>query len=95
VNLKEDVKSITCLKNKTAELIREVSRENRTIVITQNGKAKAVVMDVKTYDHWRSALSILKMLTIAEAEVEVNRTVSQEDAFKRAELAIKKARNND
>ncbi len=91
VNFKEDVKPITYLKNRTAELIKEVSGSKRTIVITQNGVAKAVVMDVGTYDRWRRSLSMLKLLAISEADVESGRTVSQEDALKRAASALEKA----
>ena len=45
---RRDVRPITQLKNRTADLVREVSEEGRPITITQNGVAKVVVMDVET-----------------------------------------------
>ena len=85
---KSDIKPITYLKNRTAELVREVNEEGRTVTITQNGEAKVVVMDVDTYDRWRAAMALLKALAQGEADVEAGRTVKQVEAFRRARKAI-------
>ncbi|MEA1915474.1 MAG: type II toxin-antitoxin system Phd/YefM family antitoxin [Campylobacterota bacterium] len=41
--LSQDIKSISYLKAKTADVINNVNDNQRTIIITQNGEAKAVV----------------------------------------------------
>ena len=87
---RRDIKPITYLKNKTADLVREVSEQRRTVTITQNGEAKVVVMDVDTYDRWRSAMALLKALAQGEADIEAGRTVKQVDAFRRARRAIER-----
>jgi len=87
---KRDIRPITYLKNNTADLIREVSDNGRTVLITQNGEAKAVVMDVEVYDRWKAALAMLKILAQSEAEIEAGKVVSQKDAFARAEAAIRR-----
>ena len=86
-----DVRPITQLKNRTADLVREVSEEGRPITITQNGEAKVVVMDVESYDRWRSSMALLKMLALGEADVERGRTVKQADAFRRARKEIERS----
>lgn len=91
MDLKQDVKPITYLKNRTADLVREVAEEGRTVMITQNGKAKVVVMDVELYDRWQAAMALLKILAHAERDVTADRTVSQVTAFARAAAAIKSA----
>lgn len=91
MDLKQDVKPITYLKNRTADLVREVAEEGRTVMITQNGKAKVVVMDVELYDRWQAAMALLKILAHAERDVAAGRTVSQETAFARATAVIKSA----
>ncbi len=88
---KKDVRPITQLKNKTADLVREVSEEGRPITITQNGEAVVVVMDVDTYDRWRAAMALLKMLAQGQADVERGRTVKQVEAFRRARRAIERS----
>jgi prevent-host-death family protein len=91
MGFKHAVKPITYLKNHTADLVRDVSEEGRSVMITQNGEAKVVVMDVETYDRWRDAMALLKLVAQGEADVTAGRTVSQEDALKRAAAAIDKA----
>jgi prevent-host-death family protein len=89
-----DVKPITYLKQRTAELVREVHEEGRAVTITQNGEAKVVVMDVDSYDRWRSALALLKLIAQAEADVRRGRTVKQVDVFRRAEEVLSRQRRS-
>ncbi len=91
---KRDVKPITYLKSKTAELVFDVAETGRPVTITQNGKAKVVVMDVATYDRWRAALAILKLASHAEADVAAGRTVSSDETFRRAARAVERAKRN-
>jgi prevent-host-death family protein len=88
---RKGVRPITYLKTNTADLVREVSEEGRAITITQNGEARVVVMDVDTYDRWRSALALLKMLAQGEADIEADRTIKQIEAFRRARKAIEQS----
>ena len=86
-----DVKPITYLKNRTAELLREVCEGGHAVTITQNGEARAVLMDVDTYDRWRSSMALLKLLALGEADVAAGRTVKQSDVFQRARRAIERS----
>lgn len=88
------VKPITYLKNRTADLVREVNAGGGSVTITQNGEAKVVVMDVDTYDRWRDAMTLLKLLAQAEGDVTADRTVSQREAFQRARAAIERVRRS-
>jgi len=65
MDLKRDIKPITYLKNRTTEVVEQVS-EGRTMVITQNGEAKMVVMGVEQYDRLQSALALLKMIVSSD-----------------------------
>jgi len=86
-----DVKPITYLKNRTADLVREVREGGHAVTITQNGEARAVLMDVDTYDRWRSSLALLKLLAQGEADTEAGRVVKQSDVFRRARKAIRRS----
>ena len=91
MSLKKDVKSITFLKKNAAQLVRKISEEGRTVTITQNGEAKAVLMDVGTYDRWRDAINLMKIISHGEADISSDRKVTQAEAFERAAGAIEKA----
>ena len=88
MRLEKRVKPITYLKNHTADLVRDVAAGGNPMVITQNGEAKVVVMDVAEYDRWREAMALMKLLSLSEADVAAGRLYSTEEAFARAERAI-------
>ena len=87
MNLKRDIKPITYLKNRTTDVVQEVS-EGRTVVITQNGEAKMVIIGVEEYDRLQSALALLKIVQHSEADVKRGRTLSQKQVFERIEKLI-------
>ncbi len=91
---KRDVKPITYLKSRTAELVFDVAESGRPVTITQNGQAKVVVMDVATYDRWRAALAILKLASHAEADIAAGRVSTTDKVFRRAARAVERAKRN-
>jgi prevent-host-death family protein len=90
MDLTEVVKPITYLKNNAAKVVR-AAESGRTLVVTQNGEARAVVMGVAQYTEWRRALALLKLLAQGEADIASKRVVDQAEAFQRAETAIRRA----
>ncbi len=90
MNLGRDIKPITYLKSKTTDVVQQVSA-GRTMIITQNGEAKLVVMGVEEYDRMQSALALLKIIQRSEADVTKDRTMTQEVVFKRIEDVIENA----
>lgn len=90
MNLRRDIKPITYLKNRTADVVQEVS-EGRTMIITQNGEAKMVIMGVEEYDRLQSALALLKIVQQSEADIRAGRTIPQERVFDKVEAIIGKA----
>ncbi len=95
MRLSEDVKSVDELAASSTQLIRSVAEERRTILLTDNGSAKAVLMDVASYDRWRDTVALLKLIGQSEADLEAGRTVSQDEAFARAERAIAEVEQSD
>lgn len=62
MKLSESVKPISYLKSKTAEALRTVSESGGAMVITQHGEAKAVLMDIVSYEQTQESLALLKIL---------------------------------
>ncbi|MBU4444487.1 type II toxin-antitoxin system Phd/YefM family antitoxin [bacterium] len=46
----ETVKSISYLKANASEIIRDIINTHKTLIITQNGEAKAILQDIKKYE---------------------------------------------
>ncbi len=93
MNLQRDIKPITYLKNRTADVVQRVN-EGQTLVITQNGEAKMVVMGVEEYDRLQNALALLKIVQQSEADIRRGRTIPQEQVFRKAERIITEATSN-
>jgi prevent-host-death family protein len=62
MKLSRAVKPISYLKQHTADAVREVNENSSSIVITQNGEAKAVLVDIVEYEQAQESFALLKML---------------------------------
>ena len=81
MHLSQDIKPISYLKAKTADVINSVNENQRTIIITQNGEAKAVVQDIKSYENLQNSLNLLKLIVQSENDIENNEVIEQEKMF--------------
>jgi prevent-host-death family protein len=70
----EDIRSVTDLKRNTKEILSQVHRTKRPVVLTVNGKADAVLMDTKTYEKHLKASNMARLLVRAEEDVAAGRT---------------------
>ncbi len=82
MRLREDIKPITYMKTRAAELLRTVGETRRPVVITQNGEARGVVLDVASYEELRDATMMLKLIAQGEEDVRQGRTVPQDEVFR-------------
>ncbi|WP_419776784.1 type II toxin-antitoxin system Phd/YefM family antitoxin [Malaciobacter marinus] len=88
MHLSQDIKPISYLKSKTADVINNVNENQRSIIITQNGEAKAVIQDIKSYENMQNSLNLLKLIVQSENDIENNRIICQEDMFKNLEKKL-------
>ncbi len=86
--LSQDIKPISYLKTKTADVIKSVNETKRAIIITHNGEAKAVVQDIKSYENLQNSLNMLKMIIQSENDIDNNTTISQETMFENLEKKL-------
>ncbi|VAW71090.1 hypothetical protein MNBD_GAMMA12-1247 [hydrothermal vent metagenome] len=63
MKLSRIVKPISYLKQNTASAIKEVNENSSTMVITLNGEAKAVLMDIVEYEQAQESFALLKILS--------------------------------
>ena len=81
MHLSQDIKPISYLKAKTADVINSVNENQRTIIITQNGEAKAVIQDIKSYENLQNSLNLLKLIVQSENDIENNEVIEQDKMF--------------
>jgi prevent-host-death family protein len=88
INLVEDIKPISYVKAHTADVLKQVGEKNNPMVITQNGEARAVLMNVNYYQNIMDAINLLKILSIGENDVRNGNIITEEEMDKRIEKIL-------
>jgi len=88
MNLSEDIKPISYIKTNAAEMLKRVNDTHNPIVITQNGEAKAVLLDTATYQDMRNSLGILKLLSESEKDIQKGQVHKNDDVFSELESKL-------
>lgn len=77
----EAVKPISYIKAHASEIIREICDSNQTLVITQNGEAKAILQDIKKYEQTQDSLALLKILALSSKSLRDKKYRPMEESF--------------
>ncbi len=88
MSLESDIRPISYLKSRAADLMRQVNETRRPVVITQNGEPRAVLQDPRSYESMRTALGLLKLIAQGEEDVRRGKVRAQEEVFARVAKAI-------
>jgi len=94
------IKPISYVKAHAAELLNRITEEREPIIITQNGEARAVLLDVRSYEESQETLALLQILAIGNKEIEEGKTFPIEDVIaefrgKRFASEAKTGKKND
>ena len=89
MNISKDIKPITFLKSRAADLLKQINRTHRPVVITQNGEPKAVLQDPESYENMRNAIGILKLISQGEEDIKEGKSKSQQEVFANIENILK------
>ena len=81
MNLKDDIRPISYIKTHAADMLKRVNDTHNPIIITQNGEAKAVLLDTESYQSMKNSMGILKVLSQSEKDIDKNEIYTQENVF--------------
>lgn len=81
MGMRKEIRPVTYLKTRAAELLSQVNESRRPVVITQKGEAKAVLQDPESYESMRAALAMLKLLAQGEADIRAGRLRPHDEVF--------------
>ncbi|WP_260962004.1 type II toxin-antitoxin system Phd/YefM family antitoxin [Pseudomonas citri] len=87
MKLSSQIKPISYLKSHTAEVVKSITETREPLVITQNGEAKLVVMDVKSFEEQEETMALLKLLAMGNKEIEEGKYRDVEDVFAELDAA--------
>ncbi|SIQ44544.1 prevent-host-death family protein [Alkalispirochaeta americana] len=87
INLKEDIKPISYIKTNAADMMKYINENHNPIIITQNGEAKGVLMDIDSYQEIKDAFALVGIIQLAEDDIKKGQVQSADEVF--AELERK------
>lgn len=85
------IEPVTMLKSRSAKLIQIARVTKKPVVITQNGRASAVLVDAAAYEAERRTLLTLQYLAAGDADLRRGRVVPHDEAKRRFQKALKDA----
>ena len=89
MNIINDIKSISYLKSRAADVLKQINDTHRPVIITQNGEPKAVLQDPESFENMKNAIGILKLVSQGEDDLKNGDISSQEEIFANIERKIK------
>jgi prevent-host-death family protein len=87
INLSQDIKSLSDFRANAALYLQNIKKSRRPMVITQNGKSSAVVLDVKEYESLLEKVELLQDVQIARQQFADGKGIEHQTA---KELVLKK-----
>jgi len=79
----ERIKPISYVKSHVSEIVGSLSKQGEPLIITQNGEAKAVLLDYDHYEQTRETLALLKILAIGNKQIEEGKVIPADQAIHR------------
>ena len=69
MSLAQQIKPLSYLKSHAAEIIKDFATNPDPLIITQNGEAKMVVIDIQAYERQQETLALLKLIALGNKEL--------------------------
>ena len=85
----KEIEPITTLKRDAAGLINRAKKRRSPIVITQNGRATAVLQDVESFEEERRAFALLKLMVQGERDIQDGRRLTYAEHRKRMKALLR------
>lgn len=77
------IKPISYVKANAADIISQLEQSQQPLVITQNGEAKAILQDIKSYEQTQETLALLKILALGNQQLAAGKVKPFSDVVKR------------
>lgn len=86
------IKPISYFKANAAEVLTDLNDGAEPMIITQNGEAKAVIQDIRSYEQTQETLAMLKILALGMEDIRAGRVRPAREVFE--EIKAKRRQNN-
>ena len=88
VSLSEGLVPISDFRTRTAEVVAQVKKTRRPVILTQRGRSTAVLEDVREYEQRTERLELLEAILTGIRAAEKGRVVSHTKAMAELDRAL-------
>ena len=81
MKLSSQIQPISYLKAHAADIVRQLNEQKQPMIITQNGEARIVVQDIKSYEENEETLALLKILALGNSQIEQGKVTSAKSSL--------------
>ena len=81
MKLSEKIRPTSYLKDHVEEIVYGLGETQETFVITQEGKPKAILQDIESFERTQETLKLLKILALGRRQVEEGQVQSAEEVI--------------
>ncbi len=90
IQLDQDVRPLSEFRSKTTTFVQQVRETGRPLVITQNGRSAAVLLDVVEYEKLLERIETLQDVIQAEKQIDEGKGISHAEAKKQVLARLKR-----
>jgi prevent-host-death family protein len=83
---------ITDLRQDATAIVKRVTHSREPLVITQRGRAAAVMVSMEAYEHSQHELELLRLLVRGEKEIESGKGYSLEEVLAEADSFLQESK---
>lgn len=83
MRIRDNARSISYLKTNAADVLAALEQGGDPLIVTQNGEAKAVLQDLRSYEQTQQTLTLLKLLAMSQRDVQTGQVEPAHDAIAR------------
>jgi len=79
---------ITDLRQDATSILKRVAKSREPLIITQRGRATAVMVSIKDYEHSQHELELLRLLARGEREIEAGKGYDLDAVLAEADILL-------
>lgn len=83
VRLDNDIQPLSEFRSKVSFYFDKLKKTRRPLIITQNGKSAAILMDVSEYEAMVDKIEVLEDLKLAETQINEGLEISHQEVKKK------------
>jgi len=76
IHLQQDIQPLSTFRSKMSYYFNKVKETKRPLIITQNGKSSAILLDVAEYQSMIDKIEVLEDIKLAEEQISSGKGIS-------------------